>query len=43
MGDIAIGKQANLVLLNANNQLLATIVNGKIVYRTSVDVNDILI
>lgn len=43
LGDIAVGKQANLVLLNANNQLMATIVNGNIVYQTSADLTDILI
>lgn len=43
LGNIAVEKQANLVLLNINNQLVATIVNGNIVYQSSKDFTDILI
>lgn len=43
LGNIAVEKQANLVLLNSNNQLVATIVNGNIVYQSSKDFTDILI
>lgn len=43
LGNIAVEKQANLVLLDGNNQLIATIVNGNIVYQSSTDFTDILI
>lgn len=43
LGNIAVERQANLVLLNDNNQLIATIVNGNIVYQSPTDLSDILI
>lgn len=34
LGSISPGKQANIVLLNSENHLIATLVNGKIVYQS---------
>lgn len=43
LGSIAPNKLANLVLLNDNNQIVATIINGHVVYKSSTDLSKVLI
>ena len=43
LGSIAPNKLANLVLLNDNNQIVATIINGHIVYKSSTDLSKVLV
>ncbi|MBI0154712.1 N-acetylglucosamine-6-phosphate deacetylase [Gilliamella sp. W8128] len=43
LGSIAPNKLANLVLLNDDNQIVATIINGNVIYQTSDDLSNILI
>lgn len=43
LGSIAPNKLANLVLLNDNNQIVATIINGHVVYKSSTDLSKVLV
>lgn len=43
LGSIAPNKLANLVLLNHNNQIVATIINGHVVYKSSTDLSKVLV
>ena len=43
LGSIAPNKLANLVLLNDNNQIFATIINGHVVYKSSTDLSKVLV
>ena len=43
LGSIAPNKLANLVLLNDNNQIVATIINGHVVYKSSADLSKVLV
>lgn len=43
LGSIAPNKLANLVLLNDNNHIVATIINGHVVYKSSTDLSKVLV
>ena len=43
LGSITPNKLANLVLLNDNNQIVATIINGHVVYKSSTDLSKVLV
>lgn len=43
LGSIAPNKLANLVLLNDNNHIVATIINGYVVYKSSTDLSKVLV